>query len=205
MKSPGHLPIEVRARQQTASRRSGFSLMEMIVAVAIASMVLVVLGLLSLNGLQSFLLIGNSTALDARSRLAADQITRELRQAAGVVQYEVDAESRTLVLTNRLEGSLVQFTWSAADRTLTCEKSGQPAVTCLTDCDSWSAEFFQNQPLPSVTQPYLPATNGVGQPDLEQARIVSLSWVCSSPVLGSKIKTQSAQSIMVALRNTVSP
>lgn len=205
MKLPQASSSPLRTPASSRPSLPGFSLVEMMVAVGIASIVLVVLALLSLNGLQSFLIMGNSTALDARSRWAADQITRELRQAAGVVRYEVEEASRTLVLTNRLEGYLLQYVWNAADCTLTSQKADEPPVVCLTDCDDWAAEFFQNQLQASATAPYWPATNGAGELDLDQARIVSLSWKCRCPVAGSRITTESAQTVQVALRNSVRP
>lgn len=108
------------------------------------------------------------------------------------------------MLTNRLEGYLLQYVWNAADCTLTSQKADEPPVVCLTDCDDWAAEFFQNQLQASATTPYWPATNG-GELDLDQARIVSLSWKCRCPVAGSRITTESAQTVQVALRNSVRP
>ncbi len=181
------------------------SLIEMIVTLAVGAIVLVVIGLLSAYGLRSFLVMGNCAALDDKNRLAADQITRDLRQATRVLSYETDADSKTLLLTNTVQGFSAQYLWSADTRTLTCEKTDQPQVTCLTDCDSWEAKFFQNLPLAATTQLLLPATNTSGMLDLNQARVVNLSWKCSRPVAGSKIKTESTQTLRVVLRNAAQP
>ena len=125
----------------------GFSLVELVITIGIGSLVLVVLGMLASYGIQSFLVMGNCAALDDKSRLAADQITRELRQATQVLRYDVQPESKSLVLTNSLEGYALEYFWSADNRTVTCEKTGQPQSVCLSDCDTWDATFFQNVPL----------------------------------------------------------
>jgi len=186
-------------------RTHGFSLVELAVTLAIASIVLVVLGTLASYGLQSFLVMGNCVALDDKSRIAADQITRELRQATRVSRYYVEPESKILVLTNSLQGYSIKYVWSAEARTLTCESTDQPPSVCLEDCDAWDATFFQNIPQPSVSDPYLAATNQFGILDLNRAQIVSMTWKCSRPVVVSKAKTESAQSIRVALRNVAQP
>ena len=194
----------LRQTHQAQNRpyRGGFSLVELAVTLAIGSIVLAVLGMLASFGLQSFLVMGNCAALDDKSRLAADQMTRELRQATQVLRYDAQPESKLLVLTNSLEGYGIEYFWSAESRKVTCDKSDQPQVICLSDCDEWNPTFFQNVALPSLSSPYLPATNQLGMLDLKQARIVSLSWRCSLPVAVSKAKTENAQTLQVALRNT---
>jgi len=183
----------------------GFSLVEMAVTLGVGSLVLVVIGMLSFCGMRSFLIMGNCVTLDDKSRIAADQITRDLRQATQVLRYEADADGKRLVLTNSVQGVLVDYVWNAETRTLTCEKTDQPQFTCLNDCDAWEATFFQNIPLASVSSPYLPATNVIGGADVNLARIVSLSWKCSRPVTGSNTKTESAQTLQIALRNAGQP
>ena len=186
-------------------RERGLSLVEMMVAIGLGSIVLAILSLLFLNGLRCFLVMGNSSILYQRNRVAATRFARDLRQATGVLNYQSDATSKTLVLTNSLEGVAVTYTWDTEGRTLKCAKTGQPEFTCLTDCDFWEAQFFQNLPQPSVTEPFLPATNGVGDIDLHQARVVNLSWRCSLPLTGTTLNTESAKSLQIALRNSAQP
>jgi Prokaryotic N-terminal methylation motif len=197
--------IHPSSHPQGRQRECGLSLVEMAVALAVGSIVMLVLGLLSLDGLRSFLVMGNCAALDQKNRFVSDRITRDLRQATRILSYQSDADGKTLVLTNSLQGSAIAYTWDAETRTLTCTETGEPPFTCLTDCDSWEALFFQNLPQMSATAPFLPATNGVGALDLNQARVVTLSWKCSRPVTGASWKTESAQTLQIALRNTAQP
>jgi hypothetical protein len=195
----------LRHAQRSSSSVNGFSLVELAVTLGIGSIVLVVLGMLSFYGLQSFFVMGNSAALDDKSRLASDQITRELRQATRVLRYDVQPEGKLLVLTNSLKGYSVEYYWNAETRTVSCDTSAQSPFICLSDCDVWNASFFQNVPLASMSPPYPGATNALGMLDLNQARVVSLSWKCSRPVAVSKIKTESAHTLRVALRNSAQP
>ncbi|MFO1514205.1 MAG: prepilin-type N-terminal cleavage/methylation domain-containing protein [Verrucomicrobiota bacterium] len=205
MKLRRQIYAATRSSLKSRPDEHGLSLIEMMVTLAVGAIVLVILGLLSVYGLRSFLVMGNCAALDDKNRLAADQITRDLRQATRVLSFETDADHKALRLTNSLQGIATEYLWSADTRRLTCEKTDQPQVTCLTDCDSWEALFFQNLPLASATQPFLPATNALGDLDLNRARIVSLSWKCSRPVAGSRVKTESTQSLQVVLRNAAQP
>jgi hypothetical protein len=200
-------PIAAQVNPPPHDRRDegGFSLIEMAVTMGLGSIVLLIIGILSLNGLTSFVVMGNCTALDDQNRLASDQITRELRQATRILSYGEDADGKTLVLTNSVQGYAVGYTWNAEARTVTCEKTDQPQVTCLKDCDSWDVLFFQNIPQISASLPFLPATNALGQPDLDHARIVGMTWRCSRPVSGSKIDTEGAQSLQILLRNAAPP
>jgi len=202
----------MNARRQTAPdfrksqhRAGGYSLVELAVTLGVASIVLVVLGMLSSFGLQSFLVMGNCAALDDQSRLAADQMTRELRKATRVLRYDVQPEGKVLLLTNKVDGYAVEYFWNANSRAVTCEKMDEPPYVCLSDCDTWDAAFFQNVPLATAANSYLPATNEFGILNLKQARIVSFSWKCSRPVALSKAKTENEQTLQVALRNAAQP
>jgi hypothetical protein len=129
----------------------------------------------------------------------------DLREADQVLDYETATDGARLTLTNSAHGIAVEYTWSADTRTLICQKTGQPQSTCLKDCDSWAATFFQNLPQTSMSQPFLPATNSMGKLDLDLARIVNLSWKCSRPVAGSKTRTDAAQNLRIVLRNSPQP
>jgi Tfp pilus assembly protein PilW len=182
-------------------RQAGLSLVEMAVSLGVASIALVVIGLLSLHGLRSFAVMGSFADVDEKGRLAVDRISRDLRQATGVLRYQSNADRKTLVLTNALAATAVTYVWDADTRTLTSEERGELPSVCLSDCESWSAAFFQDLPQPSTVLPLLPATNSAGQPDLKLARVVKLTWRCSRRVPGTQVTTESAPSVLVVLRN----
>ena len=197
-----HTTIQLRTNLRHAR---GYSLVELSITLGVGSIVLVVLAMLSSFGLQSFLVMGNCAALDDKSRLAADQTTRELRKATRVLRYDVQPDGKSLLVTNKVEGYAVEYSWNADSRTVTCQRTDESPFVFLNDCDTWEATFFQNVPLASLSEPYLPATNQFGILDLNHARIVALSWKCSRPVALSKARTENAHSLQVALRNPARP
>lgn len=177
------------------------SLVEMAVALGVASITLMIVGLLSLYGLRSFAVMGNFADLDEEGRRAVDRVSRDLRQASGILSYKSSADARRLVATNALTGTTVTYTWDAEAQTLTSEETGEPPVVCLTDCESWQPSFFQDQPQPSSVMPLLPATNQAGQLDLTLARVIKMTWRCSRTVPGMHVATESAPSLQIVLRN----
>lgn len=177
------------------------SLVEMAVTLGVAAIALVILGLLSLYGLRSFTVMGNFADLDERGRLAVDRVSRDLRQATGVLNYKMGPDRKTLVLTNALAGTAISYVWDGDTRTLTCEETGESPAVCLSDCESWNPSFFQDQPQTSAGLTLLPATNGSGQLDLKLARVVRMTWQCSRRVTGVPAAIESAPSLQIVLRN----
>jgi hypothetical protein len=205
MRLPPAQPQSLTCLRRGRRDEHGLSLMEMAVAMGVSSLILVIIGLLSLSGLRSFLVMGNCAALDQRNRLLSDQLSRDLREASKVVRFQTDTDGTTLVLTNTVASISVSYVWDREARTVTCTKTDQSPVIGLKDCDSWEVQFFQNLPQPSASEPFLPVASTVGVPDLGQARIVTLSWKCSRPVAGTGWNTESTQTVQVALRNFPPP
>jgi hypothetical protein len=180
-------------------RVSGLTLIEFLVAVVAGSIALVVVGILSAYGTRSFAAIGNYTDLDQMNRQGAEILTREIRQAVGVIEAQTDLPARWLTLTNADQANLVKFTWDSSARTVVFKRTGYAAQTILTGCDSWDFSLYQRTPIPTATNilfhPVYPAT------DLSAAKLINLSWKCSRAILGHKLNTDSVQTVQVALRN----
>src|SRR6266478_2005790 len=75
--------------RRSTSRRA-FSLTEMVVAVAGASILMAMAMGLYIFGLRSFGAIGNYTSMDSKSRQALDLMLREIRQSSLVVGYQTN-------------------------------------------------------------------------------------------------------------------
>ena len=177
-------------------RLSGFTLTEFIVAVGLGSLVLVVVGVLSIYGTRSFAAIGNYTNLDQMSRSGADVIAREIRQASGVIALQTNLPTKWLMLTNADQGEVIRFTWDAAARTVTFKKTDYATRTILTGCDWWDFALYQRTPIPTDTNIlFYPAANPAA------CKLLTLSWKCSRAILGYKLNPESAQMVQVALRN----
>ena len=130
-------PRNDRDSRPRATRRGetcGLTLIEMVVAVGIGSIVLAIVGVLTVHALRSFAAMGNYASLDAHNRHALDKMTRDVRQATQVQSYYRDADTRWIKFSTLDPAVTIKYVWFAGDRTLICEKDGQEE-TYLTECD----------------------------------------------------------------------
>src|SRR5690349_12875187 len=77
-------------------RRAGFGLVDFMVALALSTIILAVIGALSSYTARSFAAVANYVDLDQRSQSALDQMTRDIRQVNGLLSYTVSGTSKTL-------------------------------------------------------------------------------------------------------------
>jgi len=177
------------------------TLVEVMVASGIGSLILGVTATLWMFGARSFVALGNYRELDSRSRFALDRMTRDIRQATRVVSFQNSGNNRWLSLTNELAGVGIRYTWDDASQALSCEKTGQPAEVYLTECDRWDFNLFQRTPQPNQTNTFFLATNRFGVYDPTLCKLINMTWKCSRTILGEKANTESVQTAQVVLRN----
>jgi hypothetical protein len=178
------------------------TLVEVMIATSLGSMVLAAVGLLTLYGAKTSVAVVNYTDLDGKSRYALDLISREIRQANAVLSYQTNASFKTFTLTNNDQAAAITLTWDAGAGTVTMAKTGQPTVTNLTQCDRWDFSFYQRTPWVTGTNIiFYPATNSAGSLDLSLCKLISMSWKCSRAIMGAKIDTESVQTSEIVLRN----
>ena len=180
----------------------GMTLVELMVAVGIGTIVLAVVGMLSLFGLRSFMAIGNYTELDAKSRQALDLMSRDIRQATQVTGFSTNLPTKWLILVNTNSPAMTnKYLWDSVARTLTCEQTGQPTKTYLTECDRWDFALYQRSPNANTTNVFYPATNSAGVVDLSLCKLIDMTWKCSRTTLGKKLNTESVQTAQIVIRN----
>jgi len=177
------------------------TLVEMMVAVALGSMLVAAGGSLWLFGSRSFVAMSNYADLDNKSRNALDLMSRDLRQATRVTAYQKSKTTTLLTVTNALAGTGITYTWDATPRTLVCQKTGQPDQVYLTECDRWDFELYQRTPQNGKTYVFHPATNAAGVYDLSVCKQINMTWKCTRTILGSKANTECVQTAQVVLRN----
>jgi hypothetical protein len=177
------------------------TLPEVMISVALGSLIVGLAGSLWLFGSRSFVAMSNYTDLDAKSRNALDLMSREIRQATRVTGFQNTGNTRWLQVTNANEGTVATYTWNAGPRTLVCQKTGQPDQVYLTECDRWDFSLFQRAPQKGGSYVFFPATNTAGAFDLSICKLVNMTWKCSRTLLGSKLNTESVQTAQVVLRN----
>jgi hypothetical protein len=170
----------------------------MLVAVGLSGILLVVVGSLSVYGARSFVALGNYADLDAQSRYALDLMSREFRHATAVVAVRTNLPVKSITLTNANAASAVKVTYDADQRTLVLERTGQPALTLLKECDRYDFDVFTR--VPNVTSGNITFNRA---PTVNTVKLISMSWKCSRTILGQRVNTESVQTAQVVLRNKV--
>jgi hypothetical protein len=196
--------MKTRFRSTSLPRqaRQAFSLVEVMVASAIALMTLGSVASLSLYGARSSLALVNYTDLDGKSRYALDVISRELRQANAVTACQTSGTTTWLTVTNNNQAATVTLTYDSNQRTVVMSKTGQASITNLTECDQLSFGLYQRTPwLTGTNVLFFPATNSSGTIDLSLCKLVSLSWKCSRAIMTQKVNTESVQAAQIVLRS----
>jgi prepilin-type N-terminal cleavage/methylation domain-containing protein len=181
----------------------GFSLVELLVASALAGPVIaLVIGTFAYSG-TSFAAMGNYSDLDRNSRAAVDLLGREIRNSSALVSYSTGSP-KFLTFTNASTGKTITISYDATKRTLTFAKTGQATQTLLTQCDQWTFSLYNKAPFLSTTNiMFYGATNSSGAIDISVCKLINMTWKCSRTIFGSKRNTESIQTAEIVLRNKV--
>ena len=169
-------------------RRPGFSLTEFVIAMGLASIVVIVLVTISLTTGRSLSEMFNYVDLDHYNRIALDTMSRDLRQVRYLSSYQTN--SVTFVDHN---SNLLSFAYSPANRLLTRVQGGL-TNTLLRDCDFLEFGIFQRTPQSNSFALYA-AT------ELTNCKVVSIKWSCSRSLFGVQANTEQGQTARIVLRN----
>jgi prepilin-type N-terminal cleavage/methylation domain-containing protein len=188
--------IMTNINSSTAARGCrGMTLVELMVAMAIGSIVLAIVMTFTVFGGRSFVALGNYSVLDQQSRLGVDQMTREIRQATALIS--TNASPKSMVITNATKGISVTYVWDSATKELTAKYSNEGAKrVLLKGCEDWNFKLWQRTPYPNQTNVFYAANS----PKL--CKLVDMTWKCSRSVNGTKLlNTESIQTAQIVLRN----
>jgi hypothetical protein len=163
------------------------TLIEMVVASGIGTLVLSAVAFLSMFSARSFAAMGNYGDLDRKSRNALDIMSKEVRQSRSLTSFS----ATKLVFVDNATNTLT-YTYDATAHTLTRQKGTEKTVL-LTGCDYLNFDISQRNPSNAFT--FYPTTNA------SMAKLIDVSWKCSRTILGSKVNTESVQTAKVVIRN----
>jgi prepilin-type N-terminal cleavage/methylation domain-containing protein len=171
------------------SRQAGLTLVELLVATAISSIVgLGVASLVFYSG-RSFAAIANYVELDYLSRITLDKMSREIRQA-----NRLTASTSTSLTFEDYDGGVLTYVYDSAGKTLTRSKNGvADAKPLLTECDFLQFTTYQRNPVGGTYNQYPAATAST-------CKLVQLNWVCSRKIFGVPKNTESVQSAKIVIR-----
>lgn len=165
----------------------GFTLVEVMIAAGISSLLMLVLASFTSFGAHSCAALANYSDLETQSRLALDRMTQQIRQARGLISF-----SSTNLVLKAADGTALEFTYDPVKKTLSRVQGGTSTVL-LQGCDYFNFNLFQRNPVQGTYDAYPMATPGT-------CKLIQLTWVCSRTLLGARINTESVQSAKIVIR-----
>jgi len=185
-----------RGRRATAFSR-GFSLPEVMIAMAIGALVLSALVVGSVFTLRSFVTMYCYTDMDMKSSIALDNMSKDIRMSSALIGMTNTSTAKALVFSGLNEGGTgitIVYKWDSTSKNLICSKTGEPDQTFLTGCSSW--DFAVDQRTPNTNYGFFSITNG----QLNEAKLVEMTWKCNRSVLG-QANTETIETAQIVLRN----
>jgi hypothetical protein len=174
----------------TGGRRSrqAWTLVELMVAMSLGSVVLIAVMSLILYSARSYAALVNYVDLDNFSRSALDEMTREIRQADGLASVP-SSNSMTFAFSD--PARTVTYTYDPNSRRLLRIGDGDRRVL-LEECDFLEFSYFRRNPV-SNTYVLYPG-------DQSNCKAVQMRWVCSRTIMQQAVNTESVQSARVVIR-----
>ncbi len=171
------------------------SLTEMLFTVAIGSLVLAALLSFTLYAGKSFAAITNYVELEQRSQNSLDTLTREIRQAKCLTNFGTRViQGQTVTNSLTFLDSDDQFlTFIYTNDVLLRIKGGQTSML-LTNCDYLCFQIYQRNTIPNQYDQYNAGS-------IATCKQISVNWICSRSILGTKMNTESVQTAKVVIRN----
>jgi prepilin-type N-terminal cleavage/methylation domain-containing protein len=168
------------------NHRSGFTLIEMLFAAGLSSLILLVIACFSMFSARSCAALANYDELETQSRLALDRMTQQIRQTKNLT-----SGSSTNLVFRDSDGNPLEFVYGASSKTLVRIKGGVSTIL-LRGCDYLKFEIFQRNPIKGTYNAYPTATAGT-------CKLVQVTWSCSRRLLCGE-NTETVQSAKIVIR-----
>ena len=174
--------------------RAGFTLVEMSMSLAVSGVILTVLLSFTVYAAKSFAAMENYIDLEQKSQRALDSMTQNIRQTQALTAYgtrQLNGQSVTNSLTF-LDEDGTSLNYNFTDNVLLQTKSGDTTML-LTNVDYLTFQIYQRN---TVANTY----NQFPAGSVAQCKLISVSWICSRTILGSKMNTESVQTAKIVIR-----
>ncbi len=178
------------------------TLVEIMVATGVGSIVLVAVMSLSLLSARSFAALTNYVDLDIKSRTALDTMAADIRQAEALTAASTtNLTFRTVILNSDTNNNLtsttntLNYAYNSARLTLTRTLGAESSVL-LSNCSFLQFSIFMRNTTNGTYDQY--PVSDMARPDL--CKLVQLTWVCSRSVLGRFANSESVQSAKIVMR-----
>ena len=174
--------------------RRAFTLVEMLMAIAVSGIILTVLLTFTVYASKSFAAMENYVDLEQKSQTAVDSMLRDIRETKALSSYEtMTFQGRTI--TNALtfldsdDGAL---TFRFTDNILLRTKDTETTML-LTNVDYLTFQIFKRNPIATTFEQFPTANVG-------ECKLVSVNWICSRSILGNRLNTESVQTAKIVIR-----
>ena len=164
------------------------TLVELLVGIAVGSLVLLSVMTIFLTSNRSFVSMGNYVTMEQKSSSALGQMTRDIRRSKNLLSFATNQ----LVFNFSGTTNLI-YAYDPATRRLTQWKTGGQTNVLLSECDSLTFSMYSNLPQPGGL---LSNTTSV-----TQGKCISVAWKCSRTIIGKKYNTEDMQEAIIVIRN----
>ena len=171
------------------SRTGGFSLVEMMMALGIFSLVGGAVAMAYVFSLRSFQALSNYAQLDQQNRMAMDMITREIREANSIVSYKNGNNAQISLVDGN--GGNITYSFSKAGKTMSRTSNGVAQVL-LQNCSL--INFNLGMRPPATNYGYYSTTN------VNLAKMVDLTWRTSMVLPNSVTNSENIQTARIVVR-----
>lgn len=163
-------------------------MIEMLIAVAIGSILTIAIASLMIYGSRSFAALMNYSDMDRQSRRALDIISREIRSSHGIVTattnevyFDTGGGTNNLrYLFNPEAREFIQF-------------KDDVRTELLTGCDELTISIFGRNNLSNQFSQF--STTNVAN-----GKMIQFAWTCSRKILGARLNTESLQTAKIVIR-----
>jgi len=176
------------------SAARAFTLVEMMVSMAVSGILITALLTTSVYASRSFAALENYVDLEQKSQNALDTMTKDIRQTIALSNYYTRTINGKFV-TNVLsftDADGQPLTYAFTNSTLVKQKGGQD-TTLLRNVDFLTFQVFQRNPVGGTYDQFTTSNAAM-------CKLVSVSWVCTRTILGSKLNSESVQTAKIVIR-----
>ena len=188
------------------ARRVAFTLPELLIAIGISGLVFLAVMMMVFFSGRSYAALANYVDLDAKSRNALDQMTKDIRQVNGVIGIGTNLLGGKWI-TNQMvlsgtdtNGTAYTITYAyfpdSTNKVVTRTKSaGEHAgtTTLLKGCTYLNFHMYSRNPKDGTLDNF-------DAGDLQTCKVVQIDWICSRGIFNQSDNTESVQSAKVVIR-----
>ena len=184
----------------TQRSRSAWTLVEIMVAVAVFSIVGLVLMGTYLFSVKTMASMYNYALLDQSNRQAMDQLTREIRQARKVLNYTTNSITILTADENNATNT-VTYSFSPNAQKMIRTSTDGTSKAILNNCSLLSFQLFKRCPSNSIFGSFPVATNDW----MNTVKVLQLTWKTSIVLSTGIINSENIQTARIVIRNQQDP